>query len=204
MKRVLGWAVSLLGAWLLSACATADVTGQRSGTAAPAVALKSVDVVLVDRAGMKKSGLSALRFDSPADATLMAKAGNDLRQAMSEVRDGVVAALAAHGIPGRAYLASFRDSQATSSATHMVIVSMRSATNSPNSPTKLTLNVEVFEVATQQSLWKGSSELYPGGDGFSKEARAKAILEKRQRFGESVVRALQDSGVLVGMAGSAK
>jgi len=199
MKRILGWAATLLAAWLMSACATADVTGQRTGNAAPAVALKSVDVVFMDQPAMKKSGLSALRLDSPGDSVAMARAGNDLRRAMSEVREGVVAAFAAHGIPGRAYLLSLRDAQGSAAASHVVIVSMRSADSSPNSPTKLTLNVEVLELATKQTLWKGSSELYPGGAGFSKEARTTSAQEKRQKFGEGIVRALQDAGVLAGV-----
>ena len=195
MKRILGWMVALLFAGVLSACATADVSGQRMSNGAPSVAFKSVDVIFVDQATMKKSGLSALRMDTSADATLMSRAGGDLRRAMSEVREGVVDALAANGIPGRAYLVSRRDEQGPASPTHAVVVSMRSAVTSPSSPTKLTLNVDVIEVATNQIMWKGASELYPGGAGFSKEASAKSALEKRQRFGEGIVRALRDSGL---------
>jgi hypothetical protein len=196
MNRVFGWVVTLLAACLISACANADIKGERASTANPTVALKSVDVIFVDQAAMKKSGLSALRIDSSADAGWMSRAGDELRWVMSDMSEGVVAALAAHSIPGRSYLLSRQSSQVTSSPTHVVAVSMRSAKLASNSPTTFTLNVEIFEGASRQSLWKGSSEIYTGRAGFSKEAQTQSALAKRTKFGEDIVRALQDSGVL--------
>lgn len=198
MRTFIGWVAVLLGVGLLTACAaTADVSGQRVGTAAASVPLSSVDVVFMDRPSLKRTDLAGV-FASPTSyAGLSDRVVMDVRRAMSEARDGVQAAFAAHGIQGMAYLAS--DAYGTPKATsHRVVVSMLSAKASAQNTSEIMLQIVVIETATRRLLWQGESKTFPGGDGFSSKAREEAILKKQKNFGEGIVRALRDAGLAVG------
>ena len=56
----------------------------------------------------------------------------------------------------------------------------------------------VLNLATREILWRGRTRLYPGGSGLTKQAQEKDKIEKRKIFGESLVRALRDAGVVKG------
>jgi predicted small secreted protein len=198
MQRTIGYAAALLLVCLLAACATAEVSGRRVSTATSAVRLSSVDVVFLDRPSLKRTDLGG-NFASPSSYTgLSDRVASDVRRAMSEARDGVQTAFASHGIQGRAYLASSLYGTPEKPTSHKVVVSLISAQANAQSTASITLQVAVFETATNQLLWQGESKTFPGGDGFSNKAREDAILKKQQNFGEGIVRALREAGLLVG------
>lgn len=193
MLKVLSFLIALCAAWSLTACATAEVTGVRASATVSTVALTSVDVIFLDRPEMQPTGLAALRPDGAWGAS--ATALHDVQRAMSEMREKVESALTANNVPGRSYLLSHR-SQVDLAASHIVVVSMHSAKVHSGYPTKITLNVQVRERATQRTLWDGTSELTPGGAGFSTDIRKQALMEKQEKFGAGIVRALRESGVV--------
>ena len=196
MRKIMGWAATLFSVWLLAACATADVSGHRVSTAASTVRLSSVDVVFLDKPSLKRTDLGGLFANPNSYSALSDRVVFDVRRAMSEAREGVQAAFAAHGIPGQAYLAS--DPHGSPKPTsHKIVVSLISAQANPQNTASITLQVAVFEIATRQLLWQGESKTFPGGDGFSKKARDEAILKKQQNFGEGIVRALREAGLVV-------
>lgn len=194
MRKLTGWAAALISVWLLAACATADVSGHRVSTVTSTVRLSSVDVVFLDRPSLKRTDLGGA-FASPSSySALSDRVIRDVRRAMSEARDGVQTAFAAHGIQGRAYLAS--DLYGTPAPTsHKVVVSLASAQAGPQNTASIILRVAVFETATNRILWQGESKTFPGGDGFSNQAREDAILKKQKNFGEGIVRALHEAGL---------
>lgn len=195
MQKIINWVVVLFSVWLLAACATADVSGQRVGTATSMTPLSSVDVVFLDKPSLKRTDLAGTFVNPQAYSALTDRVGWDVRRAMSEARDGVQAAFAANGIQGQAYLVS--DVHGAPRATsHKVIVSLVSVQATPQNTGTITLKVAVFETAGNQLLWQGESKTFPGGDGFSKEAREEAIRKKQQKFGEGIVRALREAGLL--------
>lgn len=197
MRKLIGSAVVLFWVGLLAACAgMAEVSGQRVGATPATVQLSSVDVVFMDRPSLKRTDLGGL-FASPSSyAGLSDRVVMDVRRAMSEARDGVQAAFAAHGIQGMAYLAS--DVLGTPKPTsHRVVVSMLSAQASAQGTGDIKLQIVVVETATRRLLWQGEAKTFPGGDGFSSKARQEAILKKQKNFGEGIVRALRDAGLAV-------
>jgi hypothetical protein len=195
MRRILDWTAALFAVWLLVACATADISGRRVSTATSTIRFSSVDVVFMDRPSLKRTDLGGVFASPNAYSALTDRVAWDVRRAMSEARDGVRAAFAAHGVQGDAYLVSDLNG-APRPTSHKVVISLISAQATPQNTGTITLQVTVFETAGNQILWQGESKTFPGGDGFSKEARNDAIRNKQHNFGEGVMRALREAGVL--------
>ncbi|WP_348063283.1 hypothetical protein [Roseateles sp.] len=183
---------------MLTACAFNEASGERVGGASAKAMFQSVDIVFMDAPALSQGGLGAL-VGAPTNYGLMSKAGTDVRTAMRELRDGADAALIASGVPGRAVLLSERMPRGVAATvlTHVVMVSMKSATAGTQTGTSIVLNVEVAEFASRQSLWKGTARAYPGGAGFGVQAMEKDRIEKGKIFGESLIKAMRDAGVLL-------
>lgn len=200
--RSMGYAAVLLFASLLAACATADVSGHRVSTVASAVRLSSVDVIFLDRPSLKRTDLGSVFANPNSYSGLTDRVTLDVRRAMAEARDGVQAAFAARNVPGLAYLAS--DTRGLPKPTsHRVFVSLISAQATAQNTGTILLKVTVVETATNQLLWQGESKTFPGGDGFSQKAREDAILKKQQNFGDGIIRALREAGLIDAAQGSA-
>jgi len=193
-------AATLVVAMGLSGCAFNEVTGQRTVVSGERVAFQSVEVIFADQPQLMQQGLGG--FLGPTSTNVGAMYGVEmaLKSAMGDMRQAAAEALVAHGIPGRARLMSERGEfgPAPIRPSHLVIVSMESAKSGTTTGTEFFWNIEIAELATREILWKGRTRLYPGGSGFTKEAQEKDKIEKRKIFGESLVRALRDAGVVKG------
>lgn len=197
MGRIANGFVALLVSVLLTACAFNEVSGQRVAGANSETAFRAVDVIFVDQATMTQSGIRAM-IGAPAPQGLMSRASGDLPIVMRELRDGAVAALSENRVPGRALLFSERASLGPSSSySHLVVVSMQSATISVQTATTFILNVEVLDAATRRSLWKGTSRVNPGASGWNEADRRANLAEKGRKFGEGLIQALRDSGAVL-------
>jgi hypothetical protein len=196
MRRVLAALCALSVIVVSTGCAFNEVSGQRVAGSTSTTALTAVDVIFVDRASMNPGGLGGL-IGAPVPQGSMSRASEDLAGLMRELRDGAAAALAENKVPGRVMLSSERSGAAsTASQSHAIVVAMQSATTKPQTPTAFVLSIEVLEVATKRSLWKGTSRVQSGHVGWTKEALLAYPAERKKKFGESLVQALRDAGVL--------
>lgn len=196
MRRIANGFVTLLISVVLTGCAFNEVSGQRVAGTTSGTAFRAVDIVFTDQAAMSQSGIGAL-IGAPAPQGLMSRASGDLPTVMRELRDGAVAALSENRVTGRALLLSERATLGPSSSySHVILVSMQSATISVQTATTFILNVEVLDAATRRSLWKGTSRVNPGASGWNETERRANIAEKGRKFGNGLIQALRDSGAL--------
>lgn len=177
----------------LAGCATNELSGQRIAAPGERVPFKSVDVVFVNQTQLKEADGSGSIGDQMARRTTA-----ELHLSMREMRLGTKEAMEARGIPGRTLMMSeqFPATPGALRPSHVLFVKMEQAQASLSRPIEFFWNAEIQEVATGQTLWKGHVALRSGGDGISAEAQEESKKEKRRKFGDSLIKALQDAGVI--------
>jgi hypothetical protein len=174
----------ITAALLLAGCTTlGDVKGQRTAVVAPGASVQRVDVVFLDQPTLERTGVAALLPPSGRDFMVIDNARREVRESFSDARRGVEAALVANGISGRAYLLSVPQPARAASASHVVVVSVRSVTRS-SSWMRAMADIRIFDVQSKQMVWSGEAEL-PGA----------VNPTVRDAFGNGVVRALREIGI---------
>jgi len=202
MMSVLRPAAALALALLAAGCATGELSGSRTGSAAaaPSVPLTRVEVVLVDDPKLKAGGLSAILPPRVGEnrPALMSAAGSGVHTVMVEASVGAEEALAQAGIPAHVRLSSRQPGPTVGPPpSHLVLVTMDSATAYSAGYAKVTLQVQVYEAAERRLLWTGTAAMYD-----SSSRRPAERDEVDAAFGRGVVEALRQSGAWTAVAGA--